>query len=221
MNLSRCPFCGGYAEWYVEGYTTTPWCVRCKKCTCRLLHFGSPDLAATGWNDRHSTEAIVGRRLVDITGDLFEQKADAICLTTNGIVKDNGRAVMGRGCALQAKQRWENIDRRLGDLIQKNGNCCQMIFHNADHEFQYAVVAFPVKHDWRDNADLSMIRRSALQLMEMVEKHGWRRVILPKPGCGSGKLPWHEVRKVLLPILDERVAVISTKNSVDSQQVFR
>ena len=50
----------------------------------------------------------------EITGNLFDQTADAICITTNGFVKDNGRCVAGRGCAKMAKDRWRNFDLELG-----------------------------------------------------------------------------------------------------------
>ncbi len=43
----------------------------------------------------------------EITGDLFEsEKADAICILTNGFINAQGANTMGKGCALGAKQRW-------------------------------------------------------------------------------------------------------------------
>jgi len=37
----------------------------------------------------------------ELRGNLFHTPCDVICITTNGFVKRNGEAVMGRGCAVQ------------------------------------------------------------------------------------------------------------------------
>jgi hypothetical protein len=143
----------------------------------------------------------------EIFGDLFEQKdADAICITTNGSVKKNGKAVMGRGCAREANRRW-NCSKILGKAIKECGNV-PMIFRRTEG---YAVVSFPVKHRWWEKADLNLIRGSAKRLVELVNYHGWKKVILPRPGCGNGKLDWKDVKPILEPILDDRFYVITHK----------
>ena len=49
----------------------------------------------------------------EISGDLFSLTiinfADAICITTNGVVKKTGKAVMGAGCALSAREKFKNM----------------------------------------------------------------------------------------------------------------
>jgi len=58
--------------------------------------------------------------------DLYDQSK--ICgITTNGYVKKNGLAVMGRGCALQARKRFMGLPRVLGEKIQQNGNIVQKV----------------------------------------------------------------------------------------------
>ena len=47
---------------------------------------------------------------------------DIICITTNGFVKKDGCAVMGRGCAQEAKNRYPNINKLLGIHINTKGN---------------------------------------------------------------------------------------------------
>ena len=43
-----------------------------------------------------------------ITGDIFDMQheGDAICITTNGSIKRNGHAVMGKDIALEANRRF-------------------------------------------------------------------------------------------------------------------
>lgn len=64
----------------------------------------------------------------EVTGDLFAvEGADAICITTNGFVKRDGAAVMGRGCAGQALKRWRGMDLLLGRRIMKEGNRVELL----------------------------------------------------------------------------------------------
>ena len=85
--------------------------------------------------------------MLEIFGDAFELKKDFtyLCITTNGFVKNNGEAVMGRGIAQTIKRKDESISLRLGSLIKENGNVVQQITSK--------YLAFPVKHNWWEVAD--------------------------------------------------------------------
>jgi O-acetyl-ADP-ribose deacetylase (regulator of RNase III) len=169
-----------------------------------------------------------------IYGDLFEQyRADAICITTNGFVKQNGRAVMGRGCAFEAVGRWPTIDKELGDSIKKHGNVPSLILNFV---MEYYVLSFPVKHDyvicsetkdnimkfkrknhkvgsqvpgWAAMADVSLIKESAIKLVQLADKMDYKSVVIPRPGCGAGELNWDDVYLSISPILDDRFKVIT------------
>jgi len=41
--------------------------------------------------------------------NLWEYPADARVITTNGFVKNNGEAVMGRGCAREAARKYPRL----------------------------------------------------------------------------------------------------------------
>lgn len=136
---------------------------------------------------------------------------EVVCITTNGYVKRNGKAVMGRGTAYQAAQRWPNMAKLLGESIRQAGNVVQLI--------RSRLLAFPVKDTggisdgtnvvahmrcrfpagstvpgWALKADLDIIRRSLAELAVLREEYGWKRVYLPRPGCGAGELDWAQVR---------------------------
>jgi len=141
----------------------------------------------------------------EILGDLFEQKdADAICITTNGFIKRNGEAVMGRGCAREADERWK-CAKEVGDILKEYGNNVHILRHGIPH----TVVIFPVKYHWRQKADLILIKRSTQQLVELADRLHWKRIVVPRPGCGNGGLRWEVVKPVLEPILDDRFFVIT------------
>ncbi|MNJ08745.1 hypothetical protein D3C77_28690 [compost metagenome] len=169
--------------------------------------------------------------MIEIKGDLFDEPCDAFCITTNGFVKPNGAAVMGRGCALTAKTRLKGIDKELGSLIKENGNIVQVITWTKGK----AVLSFPVKPEWtlckpdKSNvvthqrkwfkphdmvpgyaslASLVVIERSAHELVALADTMGWKKVVLTKPGCKNGQLGWVEVRPVLSDVFDDRFHVI-------------
>jgi hypothetical protein len=69
---------------------------------------------------------------------------------------------------------------------------------------------FPVKHHWREKADLDLIERSARQLVELADRFGYQRLLIPRPGCGNGQLSYEEVRPVLKGILTgDRFVIVS------------
>lgn len=142
--------------------------------------------------------------------DLWTTPADALCITTNGAIKNNGEAVMGRGCALDACRHEPGIQRLLGELLVRHGNHVQVLrvaYDAADLPTHW--VSFPVKHIWSERAELGLIERSARELMHLIGATGWQTVLLPRPGCGNGRLRWPDVRERIAPILDDRVVVVN------------
>lgn len=142
----------------------------------------------------------------ETTGNLWDQEADALCITTNGAVTKDGHATMGAGCALEARSMFDGISKQLGGLIEELGNCVHVLpyAHNGAY-----LVSFPVKEHWRDLADFKLIEKSANELVRMADEYRWQSVVLPRPGCGNGHRRWDQVRPILEPILDDRFTVIT------------
>lgn len=152
----------------------------------------------------------------EVISDLWEFPADARVVTTNGFVKKDGRGVMGRGVALQATRRYPGIDGVLGAQLSAKGNHVWIL--NADEpqppEFHHKniVLSFPVKHNWWEQADLSLIVRSARELITLADVYPeWRTIVLPRPGCGNGGLSWDNVKPAIEGILDDRFVVVFLK----------
>jgi|SRR6185437_3831006 len=128
----------------------------------------------------------------------------AIC--TNGFLKTNGYAVMGAGTARQAAQRYPNLPEVLGKCIAaRKGPHVVAIRHD--------IVAFPTKRDWRDPADLALIRQSAQELLELAERMGWKLIALPRPGCGLGQLRWGDVKPILEEVWGDDPRFVIVDNS--------
>jgi len=159
----------------------------------------------------------------EITGNIFDPNlgADAICVTTNGVVKSNGELVMGAGIAKQFAERYPGLAKALGDHISTYGNRVCHIGHRpsinqlkADPTLKgWDIFSFPTKHHWRDPSDLKLIAQSARTLVLGLDKFWpeYKKIILPRPGCGLGGLKWADVKAVIEPILDDRFYIITPK----------
>ena len=132
----------------------------------------------------------------------------AVCVTTNGVCKKDGSAVMWAGIAKQARDRYR-ADRLLGERLRQHGNHVQDLglYPSADG-IPFHLVSFPTKHHWRDGSDLELIKRSARELVMLADREGFTDVSLTPPGCALGGLEWEgQVCPALYPILDARFSV--------------
>ena len=147
----------------------------------------------------------------EIKGDLWEfygKEGFAVLITTNGFVRKDGKAVMGRGCARQAVSKISSdLPELLGDAIKKYGNVLLRPFGADDAYPECSLLTFPVKHNWWEMANLKLIRKSALALKKLARKSPEYIFVLPRPGCGNGQLLWGNV-KPLLTDLPDNVLVI-------------
>lgn len=133
-------------------------------------------------------------------GDLWDADASAVAITTNGTIKKNGAGVMGRGCAREAVLRHPGIEDTLGQSLRLHGN------HVAKLLDEPHIIAFPVKHNWWEEADPILIMRSLVELYQYANLNELESVAMPRPGCGNGKLDWAHIYH-LVKWLDDRFTV--------------
>lgn len=181
--------------------------------------------------------------VIEMEADLWSVEADAVVITTNGNVKASGEAVMGRGCAREAAERFSShkLPSQLGQELREKGNhvflfklalldgtdaalleivsitekpadALVSMLRTVIESPKFSLVTFPVKHHWREEADRILIAQSVVELQGLTDEMGWKRVAMPRPGCGNGRLPWDGedgVKKILWPHLDERFIVVT------------
>lgn len=163
-----------------------------------------------------------------VNGDIWTycipNSENVICIPTNGFLTRNGTGVMGKGLALQAKQRYPDIGYNLGRLLQRFGNTVGWIYQRPVRILSVPVkpVSYLIKSEsdmnnvihsvrplyeigsevpgYHCKADPSLIRNSLNQLLTFMIKCDLTSVYLPLLGCGAGGL---DFRKDLMPILDE------------------
>jgi hypothetical protein len=147
----------------------------------------------------------------EIQGDFWEIVGTAepsiICVTTNGIVKNNGELVMGAGIARQFAERFPELPHELGERVNHTGN---IVFHLVYPPCKHTIASFPTKHDWRGSSNLSLVKRSATHLKNLTTKLN-RNLYTVRPGCGNGHLNWERQVKPILKEVgwDDRFFIIS------------
>ena len=132
--------------------------------------------------------------------DLPKNEFDAVTITTNGIVKNNGSAVMGAGIAKEANLRYSLADE-LGTHIINNGNIPHLFTKRGlNNAF---LISYPTKFDYRDNSDNELIKQSAYELRNIVKNNNIKRCFITPPGVGLGRLNLNLVINILKDILIE------------------
>ena len=142
----------------------------------------------------------------EVIGNLWDyhEKGHWVAITTNGFVKRNGEAVMGRGVALEAKKRFPRLPEVLGLSIKFCGNTVRVL--GTPPFLDYKLVAFPVKHRWWERADVALIEEGC-KLLSISWPKGVK-LYMVRPGCGNGGLDWKDVRPILEKYLDDRFVVV-------------
>ncbi len=165
----------------------------------------------------------------EIRGNIFAQTdADAICVTTNGIIKQNGELVMGAGIAKAFKEKFPFLPRVLGKSVGHNGNHVYGV-KISNTEFvpkPIWVLTIPTKNDYRESSPLDLIEQSIQELVEIVDNLNssefWdynnslkeeskyryhypagspqniQKIVLPRPGCAHGGRDWETEVKPIL-----------------------
>jgi hypothetical protein len=140
--------------------------------------------------------------MLETVGNIWDYAATSIiAITTNGSVTRDGRAILGRGVARQAASRQAGLAEKLGRLLIESGN---HVFYLGN-----GIVTFPVEDTPWSIPDLQIISRSAMELRLLADLFRWKKIIVPRPGCGGGGLAWKEVSPHLETCFDNRFLVIT------------
>ncbi len=111
-------------------------------------------------------------------------------ITTNGNIKNNGEAVMGKGIALQAKERYPGLPSKLGERLKLYGNHVNVFA-------EYKIITFPTKNNWREKSTYELIKSSCNNLIVICNILGIKKIVMPMVGCSNGGLKWNKVREIL------------------------
>lgn len=124
------------------------------------------------------------------TGDIFEEKTDAIVNTVNCV------GVMGRGVALQFKKRFPENFKMYAIACKQNKVVPGKMFVHENHSLNQPkyIINFPTKRHWTETSRIEDIESGLIDLIQVTAKLHIKSIALPPLGCGLGKLTWDEVR---------------------------
>lgn len=163
--------------------------------------------------------------MIEITSDFWtyteNNPIDAICVTTNTVVKANGELVMGAGIAKSFSRRYPTLAKDFGVFIlqgrKKFGESWQppcFIAHeptlHPSREYKPKIVYFPTKYNWKDPSVIDLIEKSLKELVKLTNWNDMKTVVMTRPGCGMGGLDWNsQVKSLCKKYLDDRFIIIS------------
>jgi len=153
---------------------------------------------------------MINIQTLDIT-QLWKQNK-FVCVTTNGFIKKDKNAVMGRGNAFAMAKLIPELPKNLGIHLEKYGNNVGFIYDR--------VIAFPVKPiigKWDDaldhikkthhqtdiipgfwcKADIKIIEASINQLNQLIDFYKLKEVYCPVPGIKNGALNFADIKQIL------------------------
>lgn len=124
-------------------------------------------------------------------GDLLRQDVDAIVNTVNCV------GVMGKGIALQFKQKWPQNAKAYEAACKRDevrpGK--MFIFDAGGLARPSFIINFPTKRHWREKSRIEYITNGLEDLIAQVKRLNIKSIALPPLGCGNGGLEWDEVRR--------------------------
>lgn len=152
-------------------------------------------------------------------GDLLKTDADAIVNTVNCV------GVMGKGIALQFKQKWpENF--KAYEAACKRGEVVpgRMFIYDAGGLVRpHFIINFPTKKHWRGKSEIAFISQGLDDLVSQVERLRIKSIAVPPLGCGNGGLEWDEVRRLIIErfqqLPDVEVMLFEPKGAPAAQEM--
>jgi O-acetyl-ADP-ribose deacetylase (regulator of RNase III) len=128
------------------------------------------------------------------SGDLLKEKSDAIVNTVNCV------GVMGKGIALQFKQRWpRNFKEYEAASKRKEIKPGKMFIYDlGEWEKPRYIINFPTKEHWRGDSKLEYIEQGLRDLVKQAKRLRIESISLPPLGCGNGGLEWDDVKKLIV-----------------------
>ncbi len=145
-----------------------------------------------------------------------EKDVQAICCTTNNVIKSDGSLVMGAGSAKQFSDTFPLLAKNWGAVVQgmaEAGHNDYSILIDGPRIWNKGDVIYLIgvqtKRHWKDPSDIDLIIESVKKLRDLADLLQIDRIICPAFGCGMGGLTWGDLEKKLSKILDDRFIIIN------------
>ena len=113
--------------------------------------------------------------------NIFDSQCQTIVNTINCV------GVMGKGLALEMKNRYPDMFEKYKDFCEKGlidiGKL--WVYKHSDDKW---VLNFPTKKDWRNKSEYEYIDKGMKKFVETYKEKGIKTIAFPMLGCSNGGL---------------------------------
>jgi O-acetyl-ADP-ribose deacetylase (regulator of RNase III)/uncharacterized protein YwgA len=152
---------------------------------------------------------------------MFAEPVEALVNTVNCV------GVMGKGVALEFKNRWPANFRAYKSLCDAKGlRPGQMFIFDTKELFisegpRY-LINFPTKDHWRSKSKIEYVEDGLDALVEAIREYRINSIAIPPLGCGNGGLDWADVQPMIetkLSVLDDvDVVLFAPQQAADAPE---
>lgn len=134
-----------------------------------------------------------------VTGNIFESQAEALINTVNTV------GVMGKGIALQFKERFPNNYDAYRKACKDQKVVVGSMFVTAINQIDGPswIINFPTKQHWKGSSKYEYIEEGLEDLVNVINELGIRSIAIPPLGAGHGGLQWAQVKQMILGKLSD------------------
>jgi O-acetyl-ADP-ribose deacetylase (regulator of RNase III) len=126
-------------------------------------------------------------------GDILKEETEAVVNTVNT------KGVMGKGIALQFKERFPENYRRYKKACEAGDVETGKMFVTETGLLlnpRY-VINFPTKEHWKNPSKMEYIHKGLHDLVRVIQNKNITSISIPPLGCGNGGLDWNVVRPAI------------------------
>lgn len=134
-------------------------------------------------------------------GDILKEETEAVVNTVNT------KGVMGKGIALQFKERFPENYKQYKKACEAGKVETGKVFVTESGLLlnpRY-IINFPTKEHWKNPSKMEYIHEGLNDLVRIIKEKDIRSIAIPPLGCGNGGLDWNEVK----PAIEKALSNIS------------
>lgn len=135
-----------------------------------------------------------------ITGNIFDSEVSALVNTVNT------QGVMGKGIALQFKERYPNNYRLYRDACKRRDVEVGTMFITKEREMSgelRTIINFPTKKHWRFPSKYEYIKDGLKNLRSQIIELNIKSIAIPPLGSSNGGLNWEIVKPMIIDALKD------------------
>lgn len=147
-------------------------------------------------------------------GDILQEETEAVVNTVNT------KGVMGKGIALQFKERFSENYKQYKKACEAGHVETGKVFVTETGQLlnpRY-IINFPTKEHWRYPSKMEYIHEGLQDLVRVIKEKNISSIAIPPLGCGNGGLDWNEVKpaieKALSSFTDLQIILFEPSNVV-------